>query len=212
MTTIRKIEQKCPVCKKPSLVSVLTSTSTWGYPDLDLRPAEMQRSSMFAWLAQCPHCGYVSGNFNNGTDLTEEFLQGEEYQNLEGYEFKSDLSKRFYRAYLIAKELNNKRKCFFNLLHCAWKCDDAEDANAREIRKKALSYIDEFEAGEDEKRNLLCMKADLLRRSGQFDSLIEEFTGVTIGDELYDKIIAFQIEKACEKDTSCYTVEDVINP
>ena len=212
MTTIRKIEQKCPVCKKPSLVSVLTSTSTWGYPDLDLRPAEMQRSSMFAWLAECPHCGYVSGNFNNATEITKEFLQGDDYRSLEGFEFKSDLSKRFYRAYLIARELNDARKCFFNLLHCAWKCDDAEDANAMEIRKKALSYIDEFEAGEDEKRNLLCMKADLLRRSGQFDELIDNFTGVKIGEEPHDRIIAFQIEKASAKDTTCYTVEDVINP
>lgn len=212
MTTIRKIEQKCPVCRKPSLVSVLTSTSTWGYPDLDLRPAEMQRSSMFAWLAECPHCGYVSGNFNNGTDITEEFLQGDDYKSLEGFEFKSDLAKRFYRAYLIAKELKDSRKCFFNLLHCAWACDDAEDSNAIEIRKKALFYIDDFEAGEDEKRNLLCMKADLLRRSGQFDRVVEEFKDVTIGEELHDKIINFQIEKAEKKDTACYTVEDVINP
>ena len=128
-----KIEQNCPVCRKPSLVSVLTSTSTWGYPDLDLRPAEMQRSSMFAWLAECPHCGYVSGNFNNGTDITEEFLQSDDYKSLEGFEFKSDLAKRFFKAYLIARELNDGRKCFFNLLHCAWTCDDAEDSNATEI-------------------------------------------------------------------------------
>lgn len=212
MTTIRKIEQKCPVCGKPSLVSVLTSTSTWGYPDLDLRPAEMQRSSMFAWLAECPHCGYVSGNFNNGTDITEEFLQGDDYKSLEGFEFKSDLAKRFYRAYLIAKELNDSRNCFFNLLHCAWACDDAEDSNATEIRKKAISYIDDFEAGEDEKRNLMCMKADMLRRSGQFDRVVEEFTDMTIGEELHDKIINFQIGKAEKKDTAYYTVEDVINP
>ena len=212
MTTIRKIEQKCPVCKKPSLVSVLTSTSTWGYPDLDLRPAEMQRSSMFAWLAECPHCGYVSGNFNNETDITEEFLQGDDYKSLEGFEFKSDLAKRFFKAFLIAKELNDTRKCFFNLLHCAWACDDAADSNATEIRKKALSYIDAFEAGEDEKQNLLCMKADLLRRSGQFDRVVEEFKDVTIGEELHDKIINFQIGKAEKKDTACYTVEDVINP
>ena len=56
------------------------------------------------------------------------------------------------------------------------------------------------------------MKADLLRRSGQFDRVVEEFKDVTIGEELHDKIINFQIEKAEKKDTSCYTVEDVINP
>lgn len=211
MTMIYEIEQDCPVCGKPSRQPMLTSTNTMGYPDLDLRPAEMQRSTMDTWVHECPHCGYVSQSFRNETDITEDFLKSEEYLNFEGFEFESHLSGRFFRAYLIAKKLNDKRRCFFNLLHCAWKCDDAEDENAKEIRKLALSYIDEFEADEEEKKNLLCMKADLLRRSGQFDRLIDEFKDIIIGDETRDQIINFQIEKAGQKDTSCYTVEDAIN-
>lgn len=211
MTTISKIEKKCPVCGKPSQQSRLSSTNTWTYPDLDLRPSAMQRSTMFAWLMECPHCGYVSKNFDLDTEITEEFLQSRQFLSCEGFEFKNDLSKKFFRAYIIAKKSNDSRQCFFNLLYCAWKCDDAEDPNAVEIRKMALSYIDDFEAGEKEKRDLLLMKADLLRRIGQFDKLIEEFSNITIGDETYDKIISFQIEKAGEKDTACYTGEDVFN-
>ncbi|WP_405315382.1 hypothetical protein, partial [Methanobrevibacter sp.] len=60
----------------------------------------------------------------------------------------------------------------------------------------------------EEKKNYLLMKADLLRRSGQFDQLIEEFSDIVIGEEIYDNVIQFQIEKALEKDTKCYTVGD----
>ena len=39
---------------------MLGSTSTFGSPDLDLRPAEMQRSTMEVWLQVCPHCRYIA--------------------------------------------------------------------------------------------------------------------------------------------------------
>lgn len=212
MTTIREIEQKCPVCGKSSPQRMIGSTSTWGYPDLDLRPAEMQRSSMFAWLMECPHCGYVSGSFRAETGITEYFLKGEEYLNCRGFEFKSALAEKFFKAYLIAEKQNDCMRSFHNLLHCAWACDDAEDMNAKEIRMLALSYIDNLEYGEDEKKNYLCIKSDLLRRSGQFNRVVEEFKDIIIGEETYDKVINFQIEKAGKKDTACYTVEDVIKP
>ena len=61
---------------------------------------------------------------------------------------------------------------------------------------------------DEEKKNYLAIKANLLRRSRQFDQLIEEFSDITIGDEIYDNVIQFQIEKALEKDTKCYTVGD----
>lgn len=210
MTTILEIEQKCPVCGKPSPQRMIGSTSTWGYPDLDLRPAEMQRSSMFAWLMECPHCGYVSGSFRDKTCITQDFLKGEEYLNCRGFEFESGLAEKFFRAYLIAKKQDDGRESFYNLLHCAWACDDAEDANAKKIRRLALSYIGTFECSEKEERNLLCMKADLLRRSGQFGLVVEEFRDIIIGEETYDRVINFQIEKSGKSDDVCYTVEDAV--
>ena len=170
----------------------------------------MQRSTMFTWVLECPHCGYVSGNFDSETEITEDFLKSRQYLNCDGFEFKSGLAERFFKAYLIARKLDDGRKCFFNLLHCAWKCDDAEDSSAKKFRRLALEYIENFEYEKGEKENLLCMKADLLRRSGQFDRLVEEFRDIIIGDEIHDKIINFQIEKAGKEDTACYTVEDVV--
>ena len=81
------IDKKCPVCGKVSSHQVLGSTNTMDYPDLDLRPAEMQRSTMNTWLDECPHCGYVSGDFRNETSIDEEFLKSESYLTCDGIEF-----------------------------------------------------------------------------------------------------------------------------
>ena len=211
MTIIRNFDQKCPVCGKLSSQPVLSSTNAMDYPDLDLRPAEMQRSTMSIWVLECPHCGYVSGNFKNETQITDDFLKSDSYQTCDGIEFIGKLSKRFYRAYLIAKESEDSVKCFFNLIHCAWDCDDKNDPNATRIRKLAIEQFDNLDYDESERKNYLAIKADLLRRSGEFDRLVEEFSDIRIGEEIYDDIIQFQIMKALKKDTECYTVGDVKN-
>ena len=210
MTTVRNFDIKCAVCTKTSPQPVLTSTSTWGYPDLDLRPSEMKRSSMFAWLQECPHCGYVAGNLENELEVSSDLLKSDEYLTCEGYEFKSDLAKRFYRCHLISKAEKDYESEFLSLLHCAWKCDDAEDDLAVEMRKSALKSIDKIDTKTDgEKDNLKLIKADLLRRSLQFDELIQEFKDTTFEDELKDKVIAFQLELALKRDNACYTMEDI---
>ena len=102
MTIIRNFDQKCSVCAKSSPQPVLTSTNSFGYPDLDLRPPEMQRSTMGTWIHECPHCGYVAGSLEEESDISEDFLKGDEYLTCEGLDFKSDLSKLFFRSYLIS--------------------------------------------------------------------------------------------------------------
>ena len=211
MTVIKEFEEKCSVCGKTSPQPVMMSTSTFGYPDLDLRPSEMKRSSMFAWLHVCPHCGYVASSLENELEVPCEILKSDEYLTCGGHDFKSKSSKMFYRQHLISKADNDCRSEFFSLLHCAWACDDRDEEFAVEIRKMALKSIDRIDAEDvDEKNNLILLKADLLRRSVQFDRLISEFKDVIINDKLYNDILSFQIEKAMEKDCGCYTVEDVL--
>lgn len=211
MTMMDKFDIKCSVCGKPSPQWILMSTNSMGYPDLDLRPAEMQRSTMNTWISECPHCGYVAPSLEDELKISKEFLESEEYLTCEGYEFKGKLSKLFYKSYLISKRTNDASNCFFSLRNCAWDCDDHEDENAVKIRKQALVYLDEIiKMDDEEKETFLVIKSDFLRRSGQFDQLINEYQNLTVGEELLDNIIRFEIEKAVEKDTGCYTVEDVV--
>lgn len=204
MTTIMPIPVKCPVCENEFEIYVLGSTNAWGAPDLDLRPPEMQRSTMDKWVHECPNCGYVTSDFKRSTEITSDFLKSDSYKNCDDLNFKHPLAERFYRQYLITSDNEEK---FYALLHCAWACDDANDEkNAVFIRGKSLEYINQFDLNDDSQ----IQRADLLRRSGQFERVIEEYSTKTFKEDIYNKICSFEVEKAIQKDTSCYTVEDVV--
>ena len=211
MTLIDNFDQKCSVCGKSSPQPELLSTNSSGYPDLDLRPPEMQRSTMNTWIHECPHCGYVAGSLEDELKISSDFLKTEKYLTCDGYAFRGKLSKLFYKSYLIAKETHNPLICFISLRNCAWDCDDWDDENAADIRRLAIPYLDELIRDDEENRNnILVMKSDFLRRSGEFEKLIREYENLTLGEELLDNIIRFELQKADENDTNCYTVEDVV--
>ena len=118
------------------------------------------------------------------------------------------MSKRFYRRYLISKAENDHNSEFYSLLHCAWACDDADDGLAVEMRKLAVDLVDKVD---DENENLKLIKADLLRRSLQFERLIEEYSDFTSDEELSYSIIRFQLGLAAMEDSDCYTIQEVVN-
>ena len=105
MTIIRDIETECSVCGETTEQPVLMSTNSWGYPDLDLRPPEMQRATMHVWIQECPHCGYVAGDLSDELEISKDYLKCEEYKTCEGNDFKSDLAGRFYKRHMIARIL-----------------------------------------------------------------------------------------------------------
>ncbi len=114
------------------------------------------------------------------------------------------------RHHLISKANNIHDVAFYSLLHCAWVCDDNDDDLAVDIRKLALKSLDKVDAkNDDERDNLKLIKADLLRRSLQFDELIKEFKEVLFEDKIKNEIINFQLELALNKDSGCYTIEDI---
>ena len=212
MTIIKDIETECSVCGETTEQPVLMSTNSWGYPDLDLRPPEMQRSTMHVWIQECPHCGYVAGDLSDELEISKDYLKCEEYKTCEGNDFKSDLAGRFYKLHMIGRESGNAEKAFYSLRNCIWKCDDVQDELAVEMRKRAVELADELiERDTEDKEILILMKADFLRRSGQFDRLVEEYGNIALDDENCDKVLRYQIEKAKEQDDKCYTTEEIFS-
>ena len=228
MTEMMQIEMECSVCGKTSEQWVLLSSNKFGYQDLDTRPPEMYRSTMKTWILECPHCGYVAKNLKEELKINEEYLKSNEYKTCNDINFKSDLSKIFYKKYLIDSEKFEDKDAYFALLHCAWACDDAKDLEkSKYIRQLAIELVDKIikdnknindnvETKQDFRRksndvdNFIVMKADLLRRIGEYDQLIKDYERLTLKDELLNKIIKFQVEKAYEKDNKCYTLEEVL--
>lgn len=199
---------KCVVCGKESEQITLASTNTFGSPDLDLRPPEMKRSTMCWWIQECPHCGYISKSIDDETDVDKDFLQSVEYISCSGKAFASELAQKFYKYYLINLLDENEEDAFYAVLHASWACDDAEDIdNAVYCRKLAIVEIEKL-IKETDNPTLLVQKADLLRRAGLFQLVINDYGNINFDDELLNQIIAFEIEKSVLEDMNCYTVAD----
>lgn len=212
MTTIETHTIKCPLCGREVSIYFIMSTNAMGYADLDLRPPEMQRSTMYQTTTMC-YCGNVFESIPIGG--SKELVESENYQNCDGIEFDSSKAIMFYRAYLIDKESNpdDLLSNFSHILSAVWACDDFDNKNASKMREMAIDLINQIIEGDEyqeRKNDYLLIKADLLRRSAKFEELINQFQDIKFEDELYQQILDFQIKKAGEKDDSCYTVGDVI--
>lgn len=177
-----------------------------------MRPAEMKRSTMYVWIQECPECGYISEEVSDSSDVTIEWLQSEKYLTCDGIQFVSTLAKQFYKYYLINLEDKNPEDAFFAVLHAAWACDDKNDnINAKHCRELAIPLATELIDGDHKnKDDIMVMRADLMRKAGQFEALAAEYASVKFDEDLLNQILGFEIEKAKIKDTACYRVEDVI--
>lgn len=202
---------KCSVCGAESEQITLASTNVFGPPDLDLRPPEMKRSTMCWWIQECPKCGYVSESIDDSSCVDKKFLQSTEYTSCTGRNFISELAQKFYKYYLINLLDKNDKDAFYAVLHASWACDDANDTdNAVYCRKLAIVEIEKLISNNPDNNTLLVQKADLLRRAGLFQIVINEYNSVKFDEELLNQIIAFEIEKSFGEDMNCYTVADAM--
>ena len=211
MSRIVPMECKCAICGATNKYRVLASTNTFGGPDLDLRPSEMKRSTMSVWIQECPECGYISEQVSDPSDVTREWIQSKTYLTCSGIPFVSDLARQFYKYYLINLEDKNPEDAFFAVLHAAWACDDKnDDINAKHCRELAISLATKLiESIYDNIENIMLMRADLMRRAGLFETMIDAYASVQFDEELLNQILRFEVEKAKEKNTACYRVADV---
>ena len=211
MTTINEIDVKCSVCNNMTTQRIIMSSNQFGHNDLDTRPSEMFRSTIGMWINECPHCGYVASRVDKELIIDDDFLKTDKYRTCDGIEFKSNIANLFYKQYLIERKKGNDVDAFFAILHCAWACDDAwDDENSKLARKTAVKLTDNIiESYEIDSIDLKVMKADLLRRSGEFDQVIEEYNDLSLDDSQLNRIIRFQVEKAHQKDSKCYSLDDV---
>ena len=162
------------------------------------------------WIQECPHCGYISESLEDETGINEDFLRSDEYRICSNINFKSELAKRFYRYYMINLFDDNCEDAFYAILHASWACDDVDDKdNAIHCRKLAIIEIEKL-IRDTNNEIMKVQKADLLRRSGLFDIVINEYTVSNFEDDTLQKIISFQIEKSNQEDVNCYTVADAI--
>ncbi len=84
-------------------------------------------------------------------------------------------------------------------LHCDKTIDqNVYEANAVRMREKAIELADRLLRSDDDdgKYTVKLIRADLLRRNGWFEEVLEDYGQVSFGEELLDQIIDFERELA----------------
>jgi hypothetical protein len=92
VTTFDQRDVRCGECGETSSQFVLTSTSSFGPSDLDTRPAEPARSTLWLEVQRCPDCAYCAADITEkpgldahktlGSDLYRSQLSDASYPEL----------------------------------------------------------------------------------------------------------------------------------
>lgn len=234
MTTYFHEKRTCVLCGQSSEHLGLGSTNAFGSPDLDLRPPEMQRSTMEQWVEECPHCGYAYNTIDEkiaGIDtLTQLFANVDErpasqlWRRLfnecrsmrdETSKPESNLVRRFLTASKVAQIAGSADDAAHYALCAAWAADDENDHTSASIcRDLAADFFRAILLETDRPSDIWTVNAtrltDVLRRAGRSDDAIA-LSGQLLGGELDETIravLTFQREASLKQDAACYTVAE----
>ncbi len=209
MSTFYSSDITCAMCGKTSEHDVMGSTNSMGYMDLDMRPAPMERNTMFTWIQACPHCGYVNFSIDEPPLISKEFLESEAYKTADGHDMPT-LAQNFYRQALMFKECNDVARTFHAYKHAAWVCDDARSPEAVTMRLLALEVLTTASAGEIyAKEESHIMKAELLRRTNQFDKVLA-LPATQFSSAFLQQLFDFEKALAEKHDNRCHNVGEVL--
>jgi len=212
MSTYEEIKVECALCGKTSVQTELCSYSVFNEPDLDFRPAEMLRSTMEAWVQECPHCGYVAADIRKKPRLKETVLR-QLYAEGKGSGTLPELALTFEKYALYLERRKDLAGSIRNHLCAAWVCDDEEDKeNAARLRVRCLGLVDQLLPKchtKRKRRKVLLLRADLLRRVGYTDAL----RLLNADDRSFDyasrEIMCYQKELAERHDYDAHSQDEI---
>lgn len=210
MANDRERKSTCAVCGKTHRYPfpAFGRRDAGPYPHLDLRLPMIDRDAMGRLVQKCPDCGYTAKYLSKPTQVTREYLDSEEYRNCGGMCFGESLAERFYQQHLILLRDRKFSEAVFALLHAAWLCDDKEEAENAAACRRAAADLLEREILPGERIDVYeLLYADLLRRSGQFQKLIDQYPDFQPETEDYRRLIEFEYALAEKQDDGCYTIK-----
>lgn len=217
MTTLFRKEICCSQCGRLSEHEIIMSTSSWGSPDLDRRPAEPMRSTLRQQVQTCPSCGYCASDITRPAPDVSRFLMSSEYrQQLQSNEYP-ELANLFRCAGLVLESCGHLEEAAWACIRAAWACDDAASAEAaRKCRLQAEQLLGQATTsgqGTANRPGFDClMRVDLLRRAGEVEraSKVSDagFSRNCDSDTLL--LLVFERVLSRRRDTGCHTVEEGI--
>ena len=216
MTTMFKEEVECCICGKKSNHMIIGSTNSFGSPDLDTRPPEMQRSTIYHWIQRCPFCGYCSSDLSECSANTKKIVNSEEYQNLIQNTDMPEVAASFLALSYEKEKQQKYSDSAWRAIHAAWICDDENHDAAQKCRKKAISMIELAKANSQKIANQLgaseAITIDLMRRSKMFDEALQlsEYARKDNVEKVIKQIIEYQISLISNKDIASHTISEAL--
>jgi len=172
MTTLYEHKVRCSVCGREAQYSGIGSTNAFGSPDLDTRPPEGERSTMFAWVQKCPNCGYCASDLSKVQPGAKDVVETPAYKKQLNNRHYPELANSLLCKAMVDEGTRYFVKATWAIIHAAWVCDDAGSFDqASECRRKAIEMLEKAEeSGQDwaeQDGTSTAILVDLLRRSGQ---------------------------------------------
>ena len=190
---MNEVEVRCAVCGLLGRKAVLTSTSSFGPPDLDLRPQGPARWALEFEVQRCDGCGYCAGSIGQAPVGARETVESIVYRDVLERSKLPKLARRLFCAALVREAAEEPEEAAWLFLRAAWACDDKKArAHARTCRERSAEMFHRtLETGEAETPQavVLTLSADLWRRAGRFDEAVAAAAEAEqlLGDETDDE-------------------------
>lgn len=212
MSTFSRTTVICPCCRQSFTAAFVNSTNAFGHMDLDTRPPEMERSTLRVRVHTCPSCGFVSVEREEPEidEQLKDYVAGEDYRTAEHHRNLPPHSAAYYKRGLILLQQKEVFAAMLAFLRAAWDADDEQREDAAKLcRERAISLFPQIG---DEVGDRVVLKADILRRAGHFDEVVEKYAGVTLEADLLTALLIIEVELSKLRDGACYTTAVLKDP
>ena len=217
MTTMHQEKVKCCVCGKKSNHDVVGSSYSHGSSDLDTRPPEMTRSTIYYSIQRCPSCGYCTSDLSECSGKVKDHVESKEYQKIIGNKAIPKVAASFLALSYEKQQTHQYSESAWAAIHAAWICDDKNKQKAsKECRKKAISMIENANAYSqnmgDQAGATEALTIDLMRRAGMFEQALKlaEETKTKDIEEIILQVIAYEESLIESKDIDSHTVSEAL--
>jgi len=217
MTTMSEKEVECSICSTKSSHAEITSSSACGSADLDTRPPEMARSTVYYRIKECPSCGYCSSDLSTCSSDTKELIESVEYKTILSNEHMPKMASSFLASAYEKEQTDRLHDAAWGAIQAAWICDDENNHEAAiQCRKRAISLIEKAisknqKIASDEGATE-AITIDLMRRAGMFQEakkLVAIIKGKGVEGIILD-VINFGEKLIDQKNTTSHTISEAL--
>lgn len=175
MSTLTFISKNCFLCGKTGRYAEIGVYSMGKAEDLDGRPGDSSRSSIYMLIKRCISCGYCSPEISSAPSEAAEIVNDPLYIQQLDDKSVPETAGAFLCWAMIQGKTGRFNEAGRATLYAAWICDDSNEhrEKAIECRKKTIDYFKEAQSAKqpfcETKPEEQLMLIDLYRRCGLFE-------------------------------------------